>query len=460
MQNKLKLITLNKDQFKIFLESRKNDQAIKNGAGLPKSFYEKGELFDNTDIFGVFGLEAQTDNDGQLKPNLVGFSVYMVSEYNRTASFSMNIRSDYQKKGFGQIIHDLMVKFLFETIDVRAIYHYVLPNNLASRKIIEKYPFNYIGPLRECSKDNSNSLATSDSSTQTNGKPNRTCLLFELTKNDYFELQKPLEVDPQKSYGIHDRIFKESEKKRLSKQLSLSLGSFEKFINNLPPNTDSHFVDLGSGTGDTLARVRSLLPNAQLTGIDLEGEFVSLAKSKYANENITFIHSDFLQDGSIFEKGDYFYMRLVGQHIGTKGLSRIMELFKEKSPPKAKLIITDVDDRYWVFEPPCYGIESLLRATQRKQQKYGGDRFIGLKIPGLALKHGVKIMDLDITNFNTHQIGMSEFFNIIDVLFYTMPDPLYISPFDKKSLQDIYTSWKDSCSFAAGGLITCILTKD
>ncbi|ORX78881.1 methylase [Anaeromyces robustus] len=68
--------------------------------------------------------------------------------------------------------------------------------------------------------------------------------------------------------------------------------SYDPANEEIKSKTFNDLLDIGCGTGNTIAMLLKDLPNVKYTGIDLAEKMIEVAKKKVVNENVTFVVGD------------------------------------------------------------------------------------------------------------------------------------------------------------------------
>jgi hypothetical protein len=178
-------------------------------------------------------------------------------------------------------------------------------------------------------------------------------------------------------------------------------------------------------------------------------------------KNLQIIHGDFFDSDDLIRQTDVFLFRLVAQHLGVAGFAKALQKIEEiRGKTGFKLIVSDIDDRLWIFEPPSPAINLALEAANVSQSKYGGDRNIGAKILCIAKNNHLDINGLFVNTFDTQTLGLETFDSILAPLFKEKLDPEYLTETAISDVQSAILQWKSNpCRFGAGGMFTYILER-
>lgn len=99
-------------------------------------------------------------------------------------------------------------------------------------------------------------------------------------------------------------------------------------------NGSLHILEIGSGGGDNLNAIREwsdkIHLKTKLTGIDINLECITYAKEQYGENNIQFIHSDYLK-AVLPQKPDIIFSSLFCHHFSDEELVIMLNWMKENS---------------------------------------------------------------------------------------------------------------------------------
>jgi RimJ/RimL family protein N-acetyltransferase/2-polyprenyl-3-methyl-5-hydroxy-6-metoxy-1,4-benzoquinol methylase len=366
----------------------------------------------------------------------VGYSQFGVT-YNRTAWFSLFIDPQAQGNGYGKSAFSVITDKLFKEHSIKNILHAAMIANCKMIKIIEDFGCRRVGEIRQRALTMDNSK----------NRVNTSCVQYEITFEDYNNKINKFQQDSRLSYGIQDKSFLDYEKKRLLTQNKIQIGPLEnQIIELISKGSHQVIMDLGCGLGNLVNGLSVKFPEIQFIGIDNEPEFIKLANESRVNNNVKFIETSIFENIEDFNKVDIFLMRIVAQHIGPKGLNLFFQKFKKYAKPSAKLLIIDIDDNSWCLKPNIAGFDILLDSCNYNQSKFGGDRQIGSKCKDLAKEQGLKIEHFQICPFDSYNIGISSFSEIIEALFKYKADNTYLEERDIQTIQLNFNEWKQNKS--------------
>ncbi|MFN3453943.1 MAG: GNAT family N-acetyltransferase [Pseudobdellovibrio sp.] len=350
------------------------------------------------------------------RQDIIGYSQYIVNAQ-QVVSFSLYIKPEYRGKHYATLCFERLNEYVFENLDVFSIRHTCFLYNQKMIHLLNKIGCELVGILRQ----------GGITLNEFNEKISHPCVIFEYTKLDYENKKNNKnENSPLKSYGIDDPNFLKKEINRLKTQAMFKSEVETLLSDALKGNNHHRVLDIGCGIGNITSNLAAKFPENQFTGIDLSSDFIQAAKINFERSNCDYISGDILENDLLIQENDIFIMRFVSQHMGQNGTAKVLKKVKEIKKHNFKIIISDVDDRSWVFEPPCLAYELAFRGSAISQKKYGGDRYIGSKIPNLAESLNLTVEKFELAKIDSISIGIENFEKIIDPLLYDKVDLNYI----------------------------------
>jgi hypothetical protein len=169
-----------------------------------------------------------------------------------------------------------------------------------------------------------------------------------------------------------------------------------------------------------------------------------------------------LNKSANLEKTDIFLLRVVVQHLGVAKFDNLIKKINElKKNQKFYIIVTDTDDRMWVFEPENPALLLALRCANHAQQKYGGERNIACKIPIIAQQNSLSVKKIIANQFSSSTLGNELFDKIVNPLFDDKLDPDFISDTEIIELKEIIKEWQKLPNrFGIGMTLTILIESD
>lgn len=205
--------------------------------------------------------------------------------------------------------------------------------------------------------------------------------------NDYAELD--LAIQDYLSGG---------ENHWLMNQALLNAQTRRQILESLPISPDSRILDVGTGLGTVSFDLASQM-QVEIEAIDVEREHLEKAKSlqNHLHEKmnltgeINFKYADIYKLPYEDESFDFVIAWFVFQHLNDSDLA-IREI-KRVLRPGGYVCLIDIDDQFVVSYPtPSESVEKMHQAISDLQQSYGGDRFIGRKLPSYLDNQGLKVV--------------------------------------------------------------------
>lgn len=181
------------------------------------------------------------------------------------------------------------------------------------------------------------------------------------------------------------------EVERLRKQAAIWLSlELPNILETLPAH--GRLVDLGCGIGllaDAAARAR---PDADVYGFDVDALAAEQSRGHFGGRSNLHFDCRNLEQGppSGFPLADVAVLRLVLMHISNTG--RALDAARAWLKPAGILHVLEGDDRSMSFEPAPVWLPELLALMQAVQKHRGGDRRMGLELPGLLASSKLSVM--------------------------------------------------------------------
>lgn len=286
-------------------------------------------------------------------------------------------------------------------------------------------------------------------------------LVFEFTESDFKNKKLDYEQSAVHSYGINNKNFLNKELLRLQTQ-----GLFQSEVDSLLANyllnySNKKILDIGSGVGNITYNLAKKNLNHTFCGVDITQDFVEYATLNFTNSNLSFKCLDVFTSDQVLVENNIFLLRFVSQHLGLKGTFSLLEKIKEIKNNRSEnftVIVSDIDDRSWIFEPPCSAYDLAFKASQYSQRKHGGDRMIGAKIPDICNQLGLKIENFEVSKIDSISIGIRSFEKIIEPM---INDKIDVSFLGNKEIYDQISSeireYRKKARFGYGSLFTYVI---
>ncbi|HKJ04878.1 MAG TPA: ubiquinone/menaquinone biosynthesis methyltransferase [Geopsychrobacteraceae bacterium] len=190
---------------------------------------------------------------------------------------------------------------------------------------------------------------------------------------DVFGIEQKID-SPDKKRDFNERHFTEAASRYDVATRVMSLGRDQAWksylVSSLPELIDPVCVDLASGTGDIAFLLAERFPQAQITGIDLTEEMVTLADQRNRFEHVSFACQD--MGGTDFEDqsvdivtGSYALRNAPDLAVGLQEVNRILKpggyaVFLDFSKTGHPLV---QNGQYWLLKCWCGLWGTLLHAN-------------------------------------------------------------------------------------------------
>lgn len=148
-------------------------------------------------------------------------------------------------------------------------------------------------------------------------------------------------------------------------------------------------LDLGTGNGYYLNRLRERFPAKRYLGIDIDPNLIELASRRYSgdSEDISFRVADIFDfDG----QSPSVVCRLVAQHLPC--LDDFADCVASHLEPGGVMFSVEPDDKQRSFWPRMPETERLFLAFSEYQSDAGLDRDAGGKLVGVFERHGMETL--------------------------------------------------------------------
>ena len=174
-----------------------------------------------------------------------------------------------------------------------------------------------------------------------------------------------------------------------------------------------NILDLACGPGVVTRKIKSLVPDSHVTGVDLNESLLQVAindSQQDGCETPTFRKADCTNLPFEASSFDFVYARFLFQHLSTP-VTAVAEI-KRVLKPGGRVLIVDVDDRDLDVTPACSSFEQLTRAAGVFQTEGGGNRHVGRTLDGLLKSHHFANVNRQVEVMSSEQIGLESFFRM------------------------------------------------
>jgi SAM-dependent methyltransferase len=132
-------------------------------------------------------------------------------------------------------------------------------------------------------------------------------------------------------------------------------------------------LDVGTGNGYFLNKIREFFPQKQYTGIDISKELISIGKSEISASSIRLQTEDYFD---LEGKYDFIIMRLFWQHLPQSRINDAYEQLEKITNPGASVLISDAHDSLRCFAPPLKAFQEVISAYKNQQNEVERNRDI------------------------------------------------------------------------------------
>lgn len=218
-------------------------------------------------------------------------------------------------------------------------------------------------------------------------KNSETAIERKRTVNSYAELD----------LAIQDYLSGE-ENHWLMSQALLNAQTRRQILESLPVAPNTKILDIGTGFGAVSFDLASQM-QVEIEAIDVDQEHLQKAESlqDHLREKVNFPGTIHFQNADIYElpyendSFDFAIAWFVFQHLNDS--ERAIREIQRVLRPGGYVCLIDIDDQYVITYPePSEPVKKMRQAIESLQQSYGGDRFIGRKLPDYLDKQGLNVV--------------------------------------------------------------------
>ena len=215
------------------------------------------------------------------------------------------------------------------------------------------------------------------------------------------------------SYAFSTFTDTSRELERLESQANLAWGLESVALDAHGLQDANSVLDLACGPGVITRRIATQVPQAQVTGLDYEPKLLEVAQSATPlslNNRPRFSQGDVYDLPDDLGVFDFVYARFLFQHLERP--EQALREMKRTLTPRGRLLIVDVDDRDLTSEPHYAPFTEFVEQVAQAQQRSGGDRMVGGKIPTLLKEAGFTHLRVEKVELNSSMFGLRKFFEI------------------------------------------------
>lgn len=248
----------------------------------------------------------------------------------------------------------------------------------------------------------------------------------------------------------------ENEISRLENQARVRWPQEVVVLRNAGLKIGTRIADIGCGPGIiTEYLAKEVDASGMVVGIEINEKLSNVAKTRNAQYNqVQIINNDACHVIEIEDNYfDFAYARFLLQHLPDP--SKLLTEAKRILKPGGKLIVMDSDDSLFHITPYHKEMALFLSEASKGQDKYGGDRNIGHKIPCMLFDAGYANINTSVYTFTSKNISPHEFLDIttkfkIDLLDDSLKD------WGRNILNDVYLQSKEKLFFGTAG-VYCVV---
>lgn len=205
---------------------------------------------------------------------------------------------------------------------------------------------------------------------------------------------------------------------RMEVQANLTWKREVKLVQDYVTNSDvpMKILEIGSGPGVITRRLCAMFPNATVTCLELDDDFVEYSTKTLPEElknRVTILKGDITNAELEADSYDLVYARLVLQHV--HGVDLALANIYKALKPGGKVLITDVDEGlFGIIDPAIPELSYALGQHVQEQVIEGGDRFIGRKFWRMLKAANFSTVNLDLLPVNSDEVGIEAFIPQVD----------------------------------------------
>jgi ubiquinone/menaquinone biosynthesis C-methylase UbiE len=241
----------------------------------------------------------------------------------------------------------------------------------------------------------------------------------------------------QGSYQIRDYYpGLEQEWQRLQIQCEIAWEKEKRTLQWFGLQDEMSVLELGSGPGFVTQKLLSLLPNSQVTALDMSPVMIEQSQKYLQNfgERVNFVEASVTDTGLPDNSFDFAFARLIFQHLPdpVAACKEIIRVLK----PGGKLVIADIDQNTSrLFYPPVVEFQLILNKLALAQEKDGGNRHIGRQLWSILKQGGFENLDLETIIFHSGINGIDNFLTQLEAFVLLLEKENLLTEEDLKNIQ-------------------------
>lgn len=217
---------------------------------------------------------------------------------------------------------------------------------------------------------------------------------------------------PAGSYAFGAFRDNAAELARLERQANVAWDLEERALRDAGLRPGHRVLDLACGAGFLSRRLADIAgPQGRVHGVDLSDDLLAVARrTVQPGSTTTFSRGNVYQLELPHGSFDFAYARLLFQHL-EHPLRALAEVHRVLAPG-GRLLVIDVDDALLVMDPEPPGLRPFMDMALRGQQRSGGDRLVGRKLPRYLKQAGFTSVRIDVVVVDSERISMQAFLDI------------------------------------------------
>lgn len=234
----------------------------------------------------------------------------------------------------------------------------------------------------------------------------------------------------------------QGEIKRLKAQVNLFWDNEWRHYQEHGLANATTIIELGSGPGFLIEKLLNHIPQANVTGLEIDPLLANYAKDylREKNQKRWQVHEgNIMQTGMEDNSYDVAITRLVLEHL-PEPIKAVQEIYRILKPG-GKLMVVDNDfEMHIMTYPPVPGLRELYDAYCQARFAEGGNPKIGRELPILLKDGGFSNVQFDIVNAHSSLLGDEMFFQSegVGIPYKLMKDGFLSS----KDLAKVSVGWR------------------
>jgi ubiquinone/menaquinone biosynthesis C-methylase UbiE len=214
------------------------------------------------------------------------------------------------------------------------------------------------------------------------------------------------------TYSFNEFSHQNRELQRLEEQATLFWQQESQVLLDHGLKQATRILDLACGPGFITQRIHDEVPEAKITGVDLNATLLKVAKSNVnsSQSKVQFVEADCTKLPFEDHSFDFIYARLLFQHL--KDPDAAVREIRRVLVPGGRVLLMDVDDRDLAVSPENPAFMEFARTAEHYQSQAGGNRRVGRELTRLLQSHDFRDTRHQMQTVHSGQIGLETFFRI------------------------------------------------